>query len=81
VAQRSIEVFIGRLITDEEFRAAFIINAPEAVRAFIDAGYELTAVEVTALRAMRADFWDRVADQVDPRLQKASLQSFIRRES
>ena len=81
MAQRSIEVFIGRLITDEEFRALFIINPGETVRGFIDAGYELTSVEVTALLAMRADFWERVADEVDPRLQKASLLSFSRRES
>jgi hypothetical protein len=74
-------VFIGRLMTDEEFRAAFIVNAPDAVRAFIETGCDLTTVEVTALLAMPADFWEQVADQVDPRLQKASLHSFSRRES
>ncbi len=81
MAQRSIEVFIGRLITDEGFRETFIANAPDAVRAFIDTGHELTAVEIAALLATRADFWERVADQVDPRLQKACLQFSNGRES
>jgi hypothetical protein len=75
VAQRSIEVFIGRLITDEVFRGAFIADPLAAIRLFVDAGQELTQVEIAALLATPADFWDQVADTVDPRLQKASLQS------
>jgi hypothetical protein len=73
VAQRSIEVFIGRLITDEGFRAAFATNPRAAVRRFIDTGQELTTVEITALLSTQADLWEGVADRIDPRLQKASL--------
>ena len=51
MAQRSIELFIGRLITDEGFREAFIDNPGAAVRMFVDAGSELTTVEIAALRA------------------------------
>jgi hypothetical protein len=80
VAQRSIELFIGRLVTDEEFREAFMRNPSTAVAQFVEAGLELTNVEVAALLATRADVWDRVADQIDARLQKVSLQSFARRE-
>jgi hypothetical protein len=80
VAQRSIELFIGRLVTDEEFREAFMRNPSAAVAQFVEAGLELTNVEVAALLATRADVWDRVADQIDARLQKVSLQSFARRE-
>ena len=79
MAQRSIEVFIGRLITDEGFRDAFVSNAPSAIRVFIDSGHELTTVEVTALLGTGSDFWERVADQVDPRLQKASYQALLRK--
>jgi hypothetical protein len=73
VAQRSIEVFIGRLITDEGFRAGFLANAGSAIRQFIDSGQELTTVEITALLATRADLWEHLADRIDQRLQKASL--------
>lgn len=81
MAQRSIELFIGRLITDEGFREAFIHNPGAAIRIFVDAGSELTTVEVAALLATRADVWDRVADEVDPRLQKASFHSLSRQDS
>ena len=80
MAQRSIELFIGRLVTDEEFRETFIRNPSAAVAQFVEAGLELTTVEVAALLATRADVWERVADQIDARLQKVSLQSFARRE-
>jgi hypothetical protein len=81
VAQRSIELFIGRLITDEGFREAFLEDAHRAIRKFVETGPELTPVEVAALLATRADFWERVADEVDPRLQKTSLHSFSKQGS
>ena len=76
MAQRSIEVFIGRLVTDEGFREAFLEDPQRAIRMFVETGPELTTVEVAALLATRGDFWERVADEVDPRLQKTNLHSF-----
>jgi hypothetical protein len=73
VAQRSIEVLVGRLITDEAFRAAFIRNRSLALQSFQQAGHELTAMEVAAVLATPAAVWTTAADQVDPRLQKSSL--------
>jgi len=73
VAQRSIEILIGRLITDEAFRSAFRTNALTALTGFMEAGYELTLVEIAAVSATPAHVWEQVAEQVDPRLQKASL--------
>jgi hypothetical protein len=73
VAQRSIEILIGRLITDEAFRAAFRGNAVTTLTEFVESGYELTRLEITALRAAPADLWDRVAEHIDPRLQKVSF--------
>ena len=79
MAQRSIELLIGRLITDEGFREAFVHDPGTAIRLFVDAGSELTTVEIAALLATRADVWERVADEVDPRLQKASFHSPVGR--
>ena len=76
MAQRSIELFIGRLITDEGFREAFLEDSHTAIRMFVETGLELTTVEVAALLATRGDFWERVADEVDSRLQKTNLHSF-----
>ena len=73
MAQRSIEILIGRLVTDEAFRSAFQRDAARTLIGFTEAGYDLTALEIEALHATPADVWDRVADRIHPRLQKASL--------
>jgi len=73
VAQRSIEILIGRLITDEAFRIAFCRNAGATLAEFIESGHELTAVEIAALHTTPARMWKRIAGRIDPRLQKASL--------
>jgi len=70
VAHRSVEILIGRLVTDERFRLAFCRNATTSMTGFIESGYELTAVEIAAVRATPTDVWERVAGQNDPRLQK-----------
>ena len=75
MAQRHIEVLIGRLITDEAFRAAFLNDPQTALSSFAQTGHELTAVEIAALQATRSDLWTWVAEQLDPRLQKASLRT------
>jgi hypothetical protein len=73
LAQRHIEVLIGRLITDESFRVAFLNDPRAALESFSATGHELTAVEIAALQATRSEVWTWVAEQLDPRLQKASL--------
>jgi hypothetical protein len=73
MAQRSIEILIGKLITDEDFRRAFLSDATGAIARFIEAGHELTGTEIAALTTTSADIWTLVAEQIDPRLQKASL--------
>jgi hypothetical protein len=71
--QRSIEILIGRLITDEDFRRSFMRD-PHGTLARIDGlGLELTAFETLAIIATDHALWERVASQVDARLQKASL--------
>jgi hypothetical protein len=73
VAQRSIEILIGRLITDEAFRSAFRADAAATLTGFAESGYDLTALEIAALRATPLDVWERIAEHIDLRLQKASF--------
>ena len=73
MAQRSIEILIGRLVTDEAFRSAFRADAVTTLTGFVESGYDLTPLEIAALRATPADVWERVAERVHPRLQKASF--------
>jgi hypothetical protein len=73
VAQRSIEILIGRLVTDEAFRSAFRTDVVATLTRFVESGYDLTTLEIAAMRATPPNVWERAAEHIDPRLQKASL--------
>jgi hypothetical protein len=73
VGQRSIEILIGRLVTDEELRRQFVANPCETIRLAPLHGLELTAAEAEALLATPVALWEALAALLDPRLQKASL--------
>ena len=73
MAQRSIEVLVGRLLTDEAFRNAFVKNHSTVLDAFSETGHELTSLEIAALLATPKRLWNEFARQIDPRLQKANL--------
>lgn len=75
MTQRSIEMVIGRLSTDEEFRRRFSSDPHQALVDLLELGTHLTQTEIAALVATDLALWDRVAEQIDPRLQKASLKS------
>jgi hypothetical protein len=73
MGQRSVEILIGRLVTDEELRRRFVADPRETIRLEQLRGLELTAAEVDALLASPMALWERLAAAFDPRLQKASL--------
>ena len=73
MAQRNVEVVIGRLVTDEAFRAMFLRDPAAALTQLVNCGYELTPLEIAALEAIDPGLWTRTAEQVDPRLQKIAV--------
>ena len=73
MAQRSVEILIGRLITDEAFRSAFLTDANTALAGFVESGYELTRLEISALCATPTSVWERAAEDIDSRLQKIAF--------
>jgi hypothetical protein len=75
VTQRVIEAVIGRLITDEAFRASFLNDPQQTLAGLVERGMHLTNAEITALVATDSELWDHVADRVDARLQKSDLTS------
>lgn len=78
MAQRTIELLIGRLITDEEFRSEFLKDPEKALIVLNDHGLELSRTEVAALLNTDHTLWARTADAIDPRLQKASFKTVVR---
>lgn len=73
VTQRSIEIVIGRLLTDEEFRDTFLASPHQALAELLERGTQLSHAEIAALVGIDAALWARVAEQIDPRLQKVSF--------
>ena len=63
--QRSIEILIGRLTTDEAFRTTFRHEPFAAIGAFILAGHDLTGIETLAVTATPLELWEAVAEQID----------------
>ena len=78
MAQRIIEMLIGRLITDEEFRSEFLRDPQRTLAEINDQGLELSRTEVAALISTDRTLWARAADAIDPRLQKASFKNVVR---
>ena len=73
MAQRIVEMVIGRLVTDEQFRSEFLNDPVRALIGLSDRGLELNRTEIAALVATDPGLWTRTAEAIDPRLQKASL--------
>jgi putative modified peptide len=78
VAQRIVELLIGRLITDEEFRSEFLTDPEKTLAELGEHGLDLSRTEVAALVNTDPTLWARTADAIDPRLQKASFKNAVR---
>jgi hypothetical protein len=73
MAQRSVELVIGRLLTDEQFRQLFEEESVAAIDTLIADGLSLNAVERDALLKIDMAACHRFAESLDPRLQKVRL--------
>jgi len=73
MSQKSVEVLLGKLVTDEEMRRSFRRDAAGALASFRQAGWDLSTVEAEAIHSLDPAALERLADALDPRLQKASL--------
>lgn len=70
MSQPNVERVIGRLVTDETFRRRFAGDPATALRELVEAGVELTPIEVRALACVDAALLSRIAEAIDPRIQK-----------
>jgi hypothetical protein len=73
MSQRSVEIVIGRLATDEGLRARFSADPGQTLRDLRDSGLELSVAETRALLEMPRESWAKMASWVHPRLQKVVL--------
>jgi hypothetical protein len=73
MAQRDVEILIGRLVTDEGFRSEFLGDPEVVLFDLRDRGLELSPTEISALVSTDRAIWTIAADRLDPRLQKSRL--------
>jgi hypothetical protein len=73
MAQRTVQLIVGQILTDEEFRADFLDQPYETLRALRDRGVELTNLEIDALAKTDRRFWTVGAEWIDGRLQRCRL--------
>jgi hypothetical protein len=73
MTQKSVELLIGKLVSDEELRNRFRLEPRSTLEALQREGLELSPLEVSALLSLGAEELEDLAGSLDPRLQKASL--------
>jgi hypothetical protein len=73
MAHKTVQLIIGRILTDEELREKFLVAPVETLSAFRDSGMELTDAEIEALVSTDVDWWRSGADKIDARLQGCAL--------
>jgi hypothetical protein len=68
-----VQLIIGQILTDEEFRSCFLEQPRATLIALRDRGMELTNVEIDALAQTDRRFWAVGAEWIDTRLQRCRL--------
>ena len=73
MSQKTVEHIIGRLATDEEIRLRYRTDPVATIAEAAGEPAALTSVERDALSSIDPDVLDRLADAIDPRLQRVSI--------
>jgi hypothetical protein len=73
MSHKTVQLVIGRLLTDEDLRTQFVTRPRQTLAEMRDQGYELTRDEIEALAQTDADSWRAMAGRIHPRLQRCKL--------
>lgn len=72
MSQKTVQLIIGQIVTDEDLRAQFLADPEETLAAFRARGFDLTPIEVQALMRTDRRVWPVLAASIDPLLQRCS---------
>jgi len=75
MSQKTVQLLMGRLLTDEDLRARFAERPLETLTELRDQGFELTQDEIEAFAQSDPKMWPSMARRIHPRLQRCSLRS------
>ena len=73
MAQRTVQLIVGQILTDEESSSDFPDDRSEPPSSLRERGFELTNVEVDALVRTDRRVWTVGAEWIDGRLQRCRL--------
>jgi hypothetical protein len=73
MSQKTVQLLIGRIVTDEDLRLQFVRQPLETLTALREQGLELTPGEIEALVETDRQLWNSTAARIHPRLQRCSL--------
>ncbi|MCU1386178.1 MAG: hypothetical protein JWL71_4875 [Acidobacteria bacterium] len=73
MSQRTVQLLIGQIVTDEELRRRFVADPAGVLRALSEQGLALTPLEILALIDTEPGVWEMAARRIHPRLQRCSL--------
>ncbi|MBI3401060.1 MAG: hypothetical protein HY048_06540 [Acidobacteria bacterium] len=76
MSQKTVQLMIGRLLTDEDLRVRFVERPHETLAALREQGFDLTNDEIDALARSDPKMWPSVARRIHPRLQRCSLRAW-----
>ncbi len=57
MAQKTVQLIIGQLLTDEELRATFLDRPVETLASLREGGVELTSTEIIAIAKTDQQLW------------------------
>jgi hypothetical protein len=72
MAHKTLQLIIGRILTDEEFRDRFLANPVDMLSPLSEMGDDVTRGEIKALTAIERRFWEVGTDWIDGRLQRCA---------
>ncbi len=75
MSQKTVQLVIGRLLTDEDLRLQFAGRPFETLAQLRERGFELTNDEIDALSRSDPKVWHSMARRLHPGLQGCSLRS------
>jgi hypothetical protein len=75
MSQKTVQLLIGQIVTDEELRLRFLQQPREMLAGLREQGLELTTTEIDALVETDHQLWDSVAARIHPRLQRCCLRA------
>ena len=73
MTQKNVEMVIGRLVTDAEFRRRFVLDPGGALESLRDSGVELNRVEKEELVTLDPEAFEVLVPIVSPRLQRVGF--------